>query len=62
MSTAPAVRYLTAAIANGGMDWSAWPSSCAGTTRTPMMLRRHFTRRWGITPQAYRHRFSQLAG
>jgi len=28
----------------------------------PMMLRRHFTRRWGITPQAYRHRFSQLAG
>jgi len=29
---------------------------------TPMMLRRHFARRWGITPQAYRHRFSQLAG
>ena len=29
---------------------------------TPLMLRRHFTRRWGITPQAYRHRFSQLAG
>jgi transcriptional regulator GlxA family with amidase domain len=28
---------------------------------TPLMLRRHFTRRWGITPQAYRHRFSQLA-
>jgi AraC family transcriptional activator FtrA len=28
----------------------------------PMMLRRHFTRRWGITPQAYLHRFSQLAG
>jgi transcriptional regulator GlxA family with amidase domain len=28
----------------------------------PMMLRRHFTRRYGITPQAYRHRFSQLAG
>jgi transcriptional regulator GlxA family with amidase domain len=27
---------------------------------TPLMLRRHFTRRWGITPQAYRHRFSQL--
>jgi transcriptional regulator GlxA family with amidase domain len=27
----------------------------------PMMLRRHFTRRWGVTPQAYRHRFSQLA-
>jgi transcriptional regulator GlxA family with amidase domain len=27
----------------------------------PMMLRRHFARRWGITPQAYRHRFSQLA-
>jgi len=26
------------------------------------MLRRHFTRRWGITPQAYRNRFSQLAG
>jgi len=26
------------------------------------MLRRHFTRRWGVTPQAYRHRFSQLAG
>jgi transcriptional regulator GlxA family with amidase domain len=29
---------------------------------TPLMLRRHFARRWGITPQAYRHRFSQLAG
>jgi transcriptional regulator GlxA family with amidase domain len=29
---------------------------------TPMMLRRHFSRRWGITPQAYKHRFSQLAG
>jgi len=28
---------------------------------TSLMLRRHFTRRWGITPQAYRHRFSQLA-
>jgi len=28
----------------------------------PLMLRRHFTRRWGVTPQAYRHRFSQLAG
>jgi transcriptional regulator GlxA family with amidase domain len=28
----------------------------------PMMLRRHFTRRWSITPQAYRNRFSQLAG
>jgi transcriptional regulator GlxA family with amidase domain len=27
----------------------------------PMMLRRHFTRRWGVTPQAYRQRFSQLA-
>ena len=27
----------------------------------PLMLRRHFTRRWGVTPQAYRHRFSQLA-
>jgi transcriptional regulator GlxA family with amidase domain len=27
----------------------------------PMMLRRHFTRRWGVTPQAYRRRFSQLA-
>ena len=27
----------------------------------PMMLRRHFTRHWGISPQAYRHRFSQLA-
>jgi predicted transcriptional regulator len=26
------------------------------------MLRRHFTRRWSITPQAYRNRFSQLAG
>jgi transcriptional regulator GlxA family with amidase domain len=26
------------------------------------MLRRHFARRWGITPQAYRQRFSQLAG
>jgi transcriptional regulator GlxA family with amidase domain len=25
------------------------------------MLRRHFIRRWGVTPQAYRHRFSQLA-
>jgi transcriptional regulator GlxA family with amidase domain len=29
---------------------------------TPLMLRRHFARRWGITPQAYRRRFSQLAG
>lgn len=29
---------------------------------TPMMLRRHFSRRWGITPQAYRRRFTQLAG
>ena len=28
---------------------------------TPLMLRRHFARRWGITPQAYRHRFTQLA-
>ena len=28
----------------------------------PLMLRRHFARRWGVTPQAYRHRFSQLAG
>ncbi len=28
---------------------------------TPLMLRRHFARRWGITPQAYRRRFSQLA-
>ncbi|MGH3245189.1 MAG: helix-turn-helix domain-containing protein [Trebonia sp.] len=28
----------------------------------PMMLRRHFTSRWGITPHAYRHRFSQLTG
>ncbi|HEX9064930.1 MAG TPA: helix-turn-helix domain-containing protein [Streptosporangiaceae bacterium] len=26
----------------------------------PMMLRRHFSRRWGITPQVYRQRFSQL--
>jgi len=24
------------------------------------MLRRHFARRWGITPQAYRRRFTQL--
>jgi transcriptional regulator GlxA family with amidase domain len=29
---------------------------------TPLMLRRHFARRWDITPQAYRRRFSQLAG
>jgi transcriptional regulator GlxA family with amidase domain len=28
---------------------------------TPLMLRRHFARRWGISPQAYRRRFSQLA-
>jgi transcriptional regulator GlxA family with amidase domain len=28
---------------------------------TPLMLRRHCVRRWGITPQAYRRRFSQLA-
>ena len=28
---------------------------------TPLMLRRHFSRRWGITPQAYRRRFTQLA-
>jgi transcriptional regulator GlxA family with amidase domain len=28
---------------------------------TPLMLRRHFARRWGITPKAYRNRFSQLA-
>jgi transcriptional regulator GlxA family with amidase domain len=28
---------------------------------TPLMLRRHFASRWGITPQAYRRRFSQLA-
>ena len=28
---------------------------------TPLMLRRHFARRWGITPQAYRRRFTQLA-
>jgi transcriptional regulator GlxA family with amidase domain len=28
---------------------------------TPLMLRRHFARRWGITPTAYRRRFSQLA-
>jgi transcriptional regulator GlxA family with amidase domain len=27
----------------------------------PLMLRRHFARRWGIAPQAYRQRFSQLA-
>jgi hypothetical protein len=25
------------------------------------MLRRHFTRRWGVTPRACRRRFSQLA-
>jgi transcriptional regulator GlxA family with amidase domain len=29
---------------------------------TALMLRRHFARRWGITPQAYRRRFSQLTG
>jgi transcriptional regulator GlxA family with amidase domain len=28
---------------------------------TPLMLRRHFARRWGITPHAYRNRFSHLA-
>jgi hypothetical protein len=36
----------------------------AGSPRglAPMILRRHFIRRWGITPQAHRDRFSQLAG
>jgi transcriptional regulator GlxA family with amidase domain len=33
----------------------------AGCGLTPLMLRRHFASRWGITPQAYRRRFSQLA-
>lgn len=33
----------------------------AGCGLTPPMLRRHFASRWGITPQAYRRRFSQLA-
>jgi transcriptional regulator GlxA family with amidase domain len=28
---------------------------------TPLMLRRHFARRWAITPQAYRRTFSQVA-
>jgi transcriptional regulator GlxA family with amidase domain len=28
---------------------------------TALMLRRHFGRRWGVTPQAYRRRFTQLA-
>jgi transcriptional regulator GlxA family with amidase domain len=28
---------------------------------TPLMLRRHFARRWSVTPAAYRRRFSQLA-
>jgi AraC family transcriptional regulator, transcriptional activator FtrA len=28
---------------------------------TPLMLRRHFARRWGVTPQAYRRRFVYLA-
>jgi transcriptional regulator GlxA family with amidase domain len=28
---------------------------------TSLMLRRHFARRWGIAPQAYRRRFTQLA-
>jgi transcriptional regulator GlxA family with amidase domain len=28
---------------------------------TPLMLRRHFTRRWGISPQSYRRRFTQVA-
>lgn len=28
---------------------------------TPLMLRRHFARRWSVTPQTYRQRFSQLA-
>jgi transcriptional regulator GlxA family with amidase domain len=27
---------------------------------TPLMLRRHFAQRWGITPQAYRRRFTHL--
>src|SRR5262249_50744316 len=27
----------------------------------PLMLRRHFARRWGITPQAYRRRFTHLS-
>ena len=37
-----------------------WVAADCGLT--PLMLRRHFARRWGITPQAYRHRFTQLAG
>jgi transcriptional regulator GlxA family with amidase domain len=28
---------------------------------TPLMLRRHFARRWSVTPAAYRRRFTQLA-
>jgi predicted transcriptional regulator len=36
--------------------------SAADCGLAPMMLRRHFSRRWGVTPHAYRHRFSQLAG
>jgi transcriptional regulator GlxA family with amidase domain len=28
---------------------------------TPLMLRRHFARRFGITPQAYRRTFSQAS-
>jgi transcriptional regulator GlxA family with amidase domain len=36
--------------------------SAADCGLAPMMLRRHFTRRWGVTPHAYRHRFSHLAG
>jgi transcriptional regulator GlxA family with amidase domain len=27
---------------------------------TPLMLRRHFTRQWGISPQSYRRRFTQV--
>jgi transcriptional regulator GlxA family with amidase domain len=28
---------------------------------TPLMLRRHFARHWGVAPAAYRRRFTQLA-
>jgi predicted transcriptional regulator len=42
--------------------WTRDRAVAADCGLAPMMLRRHFTRRWGITPQAYRHRFSQLAG
>ena len=50
-------RVMTLLVAGAGA-----PDLAADCGLAPLMLRRHFTRRWGITPQAYRGRFSQLAG